>query len=69
MGRLAEMLGLLVFLSGLALSVYVFLVVQVLQSSPFPQVGAYGNQPFLFLTYSEVIEAAFAISLVSFAVW
>jgi hypothetical protein len=64
-----EGLSLLVFVGGFALSVYVFLVVQVLQSYPFHQLGAYGSQPFLFLTYSETIEAALPVSVVAFAVW
>jgi len=64
-----EGLGLLVFAGASALSVYIFFVVQILQSYPFHQLGAYGNQPFLLLTYSETIEVALPVSVVAFAVW
>ena len=68
-GRTAERLSLLVFVVGLGLSVYVFVVVQVLQSYPFQHLGAYGDQPFLFLTYTEVIEIALPASYFSFMLW
>jgi hypothetical protein len=69
LGQFVGRTGFLVFVGGLALSVYVFFVVQVLQSYPFHQLGAYGNQPFLFFTYSETIEVTLPVSFVSFAVW
>jgi hypothetical protein len=59
----------LVFVLGLAVAVYVFLVVQVLQSYPFHHLGAFGDQPFLLLTYTETMEVALPVSMVAFAVW
>jgi len=61
--------SLLVFVAAAALSAYVFCVVQVLQSYPFPRLGAYGTQPFLFLTYTEVIEVSLPVSFGAFVVW
>jgi len=69
LGQLIERVSLLVFVAGLALSAYVFFVVQVLQSLPFHQLGAYGNQPFLLLTYSETIELTLPASIIAFAIW
>lgn len=69
MRRPVEKLSLLVFAGALALSAYVFCVVQVLQSSPFHQLGAYGDQPFLFLTYTEVIEVAVPVAVAAYTLW
>jgi hypothetical protein len=69
MNRLGEKLAFAVFLASFAASVYVFVEVQVLQAYPFYHLGAYGKDVFVGLTYTQTMEVAAPVSVVSFCSW
>ncbi len=69
MDRPVERLSFVLFVVGFAISAYIFIVVQVLQSYPFPHQGVYGDQQFFVLTYSEALEVAGPLSMAAFAAW
>jgi len=69
MDRVLERACLLVFAATLALSLYVFFKVQVLQSYPFSSAGAFGNQTLFLLTYTQTIEVSGPLSFAAFSAW
>ncbi len=68
-GRYLTQASFALFLAGFFISVYVFVVVQVLQSYPFFRSGVYGDQRVLVLTYTETLETAAPLSVIGFAAW
>lgn len=62
------MISLTVFVASLLLSLYIFVVVQVLQSYPFYHLGSFGPQQLILLSYSQTLELASPICVLSFAI-